>query len=258
MALLKKIMLILIILYCFDGKIMRSKFCTPSNKPLFQQYGFTLFEVLIASTMIVIFCLSSYQIIYAVRQRIKQQTVVSTLMSNGIFLNQYFRQKMQAQSHLPCLTDFSKPTVKVIAYQALNHSWQAQVKRDSDVLQIGYCDDTFNQAAYETVLYFVAKTNRYTDHHEMIYGLYQKKSAGQREEILPGVAHLTIKYAIKNEDILAWHKVASEEVANNIQLILLNFELRSYEALGKKMVDWPIVVKVEAINDSNKGNKSAS
>ena len=169
----------------------------------FFQYGYTLFEILIAMALSVLFVMSSYQILYSIQYRRHQQQVIANNTDIGLYLNHYFNQKLLQ----------TEKKVQAIKYLQLPAKWRRQLKKNTDLIEI--IDGENNHARF-----FIAKTNRYNEHHKMLYALYKKYVNGRREEILPGINDLKIKIA-------------------NSAVMQLSFGLQ-YSA----GIHWPIVLRV--------------
>lgn len=194
------------------------------------QQGMTLFEVMIALSMSIIFCMSLYQIVYACKHYWQQQQATADLLENGIFLQHYFEQKLQRFMSLSCLESHR---LEVIPYQQLSSRWRRQVKTKTAVLQLGECDEQ----GFRAVRYFVAKTNRANAASKMLYALYQKKIGGRREEILPGIVGLSVSVFSKALADNNWHK----QLKQAPDVVKLDVVLDQATQTASKPVHWPLV-----------------
>ena len=180
-----------------------------------QEQGFTLVEILIASTLSIVLLTALIQAFLTIKHTIKTQTAYDEVQENGRFAVFFLNRVVHNAGFNACDTT-NHFRLEGFSAKQVSTSWPIKPKYDTDVLIAGQCQEIDHSEQFVKTAYYIAKTS-YRSHvgshagsHGKSYALFAKRKNKQRQELVANVNSMTILYGIGDANDIEQYKHANQ------------------------------------------------
>lgn len=151
--------------------------------------GFTLLELMLALALSAVMVFGYLALLLALNKNFQQQRLLSELQDNGRIATVFLRQQINQAGFSNCGKSLDMPIMGFAAKQVPS-KYSINPVFGTDVLVVNHCELVQNLPLIKANIYFIGKTSYNT------VALFLKTSGKRRQEIVPDVGNMSLRYAV--------------------------------------------------------------
>lgn len=167
------------------------------------QTGSSLVEVMLASALGLFLTFGFIQVYLSVQKTYHLQQAIIQAQENGRFAMHFLYAAVRTAGYANCDPEnsFVKTDKAIMGYRQNMPAFlkNKNVKKNTDILQIGACILQNNKTTFEQSFFFIGATERKNALGNTIYALYTAPSNNTRSELVSGIENMHITYGVVQE-----------------------------------------------------------
>lgn len=215
--------------------------------------GLSLMEFLVAAALASLLMTGLIKLYIGMKQNYHLQSGLATIQENGRFAMYFLDRRVHRAGDMSCVKEKPKSFQMIRGYSRANapSRLKRQMIKNSDAFIMSSCERYKGRKQFIKTAYFISKTSYKNQQGKRVLAIYMKnmsRRSSRREELVPGIVGMHIKYGVLNKkgnsvecyvaagQVKKWKRVTSVDIS--LLLSSIDNALRKpmmYRYQGKKI-----------------------